>query len=83
MADKEPFLWYDRRKGGVQMRKILYFLPAALFTCWTLCLNVLTGALIPLWHIWNLFFWISGFAMSRGKLWGFCRGCCLRRTFCT
>lgn len=52
------------------MKKMLYFLPAILVTLWTLCLNVLMRALIPLWHIWNLFFWLSGWLMSRGRAWG-------------
>lgn len=63
-------MWYDGEKGGVQVKSILYCLPALVFTLWTLCLNVLMGALIPLWHIWNGCFWLGGLAMSRGKLWG-------------
>lgn len=52
------------------MRKLLFYLPAALHTAATLCLNVLSGALIPLWHIWNILFWIAGDLMGRGKAWG-------------
>lgn len=52
------------------MKKILFFLPAIVHTLATLCLNLLSGALIPLWHLWNILFWLSGVLMTRGKVWG-------------
>lgn len=52
------------------LKKTIFYLPAAIFTLWTLCLNVLTGRLIPLWHIWNCLHWLSGWLLSRGKGWG-------------
>lgn len=52
------------------MKKLLLFLPAILHTAATLCLNLISGALIPLWHLWNLLFWLSGWLMGRGLAWG-------------
>lgn len=49
------------------MRKLLYFVPALTFTVFPLCLNLIMRALLPLWHIWNILFWFSGWQMSRGR----------------
>lgn len=58
---------------GAQKRmgtEIWYYAPAAVFTVWTLAMNVMTWRLIPLWHIWNLLLWIAGALLHRGRAWG-------------
>ncbi|MDO5400909.1 MAG: hypothetical protein Q4F17_08010 [Eubacteriales bacterium] len=52
------------------MGKVVWFLPAMLHTAATLGLNILSGRLIPLWHIWCLLFWLSGWLMKKGRAWG-------------
>ena len=52
------------------MKKVLFFLPAAAFTMAAIVLNIALRAFTPLWYGWTALLWISGFFLTKGKIWG-------------
>ena len=52
------------------MKKALYYLPAVMYTAATIILNVILNTFVPLWFGWAALLWLSGFLLSKGKVWG-------------
>lgn len=52
------------------MKKVLFYLPAALYTAAVIALNIILKTFSPLWYIWAALLWLGGFLLGKGKAWG-------------
>ena len=52
------------------MKKVLFYLPAAVYTIGVIALNIILSILTPLWYVWSVLLWLSGFLLNKGKVWG-------------
>ena len=52
------------------MKKVLFYLPAAIYTISVIALNVILKTFSPLWYAWVALLWLAGFLLSKGKVWG-------------
>ena len=52
------------------MKRIVFFLPAIVFTVAVLFLNLLLKTASPLWYAWVLLLWACGILLVKGKFWG-------------
>ncbi len=52
------------------MKKIVFCLPAVIFTIAVIALNMLLNTFSPLWYAWTALLWVSGILHGKGKLWG-------------
>jgi len=61
---------WDLTKGRDSMRKILFYLPAVIYTIAVIALNIILKTVSPLWYAWVALLWLGGFFLNKGKLWG-------------
>ena len=52
------------------MKKVLFYLPAAIYAIAVIALNIILKTFSPLWYAWVLFLWLGGFLLNRGNVWG-------------
>ena len=52
------------------MKKVLFFLPAILYTIAVIALNIILRTSSPLWYSWVILMWLGGVLLNRGKVWG-------------
>ena len=52
------------------MKKVLFYLPAVIYTIAVIALNIILQMVSPLWYCWIVLLWLSGFFMNRKKAWG-------------
>ena len=52
------------------MKKVLFYLPAAIYTIAVIALNIILKTLSPLWYVWAALLWLNGFLLNKGKVWG-------------
>ena len=52
------------------MKKVLFYLPAVIYTIAVIALNIILKTLSPLWYVWVVLLWLGGFLLNKGKVWG-------------
>lgn len=52
------------------MKKVLFYLPAVVYTIAVIALNIILKAFSPLWYAWVVLLWLGGFLLHKGKVWG-------------
>ena len=52
------------------MIKVLFYLPAVIYTTAVIALNIVLRTLSPLWYAWIVLLWLGGFLLNKGKVWG-------------
>ena len=52
------------------MKKVLFYLPAVVYTIAVIALNIILKTLSPLWYVWVALLWLGGFLLNKGKVWG-------------
>ena len=52
------------------MRKVLFYLPAAIYTIAVIALNIILKTFSPLWYFGVVLLWLGGFLLNKGKVWG-------------
>ena len=52
------------------MKKVLFHLPAVVYTIAVIALNIILKAFSPLWYAWVVLLWLGSFLLSKGKAWG-------------
>ena len=52
------------------MKKVLFYLPAAIYATAVIFLNIVLRTFSPLWYAWVVLLWLGGFLLSKGKVWG-------------
>lgn len=52
------------------MKKVLFFLPAVVYTIAVIALNIILQTFSPLWYTWVVLLWLGGLFLSKGKAWG-------------
>lgn len=52
------------------MKKILFYVPAIFYTIGIIALNVVLKTFSPLWYVWAVLLWLSGFLLTKEKSWG-------------
>ena len=52
------------------MKKILFYVPAIFYTIGIIALNIILKTFSPLWYIWAVLLWLSGFLLTKEKTWG-------------
>ena len=52
------------------MRKVLFYLPAAMYTIAVIALNIILKTFSPLWYLGVVLLWLGGFLLNKGKVWG-------------
>lgn len=61
--------------GVFEMKKIIYFIPAIIFTAFYGLVTIGTGiSFNPIVYLWIAAFIISGILLSKGVFWGGCFG---------
>lgn len=51
------------------MKKALFYLPAAVYTIAIAALYLTLEVFTPVWLVWTILLWFSGFLLNKGKLW--------------
>ena len=54
----------------MKTKKILSYVPAILYTVGSIVLNIILKTFSPLWYIWAVLLWLSGFLLNKEKSWG-------------
>ena len=52
------------------MKKVLFYLPAVIYTIVVIALNIILKTFSPLWYAWVVLLWLGGFMLNKGKVWG-------------
>ena len=52
------------------MKKVLFYLPAAIYATAVIVLNIVLRTFSPLWYAWVVLLWLGGFLLNKGKVWG-------------
>ena len=52
------------------MRKVLFYLPAAIYTIAVIALNIILKTFSQLWYFGVVLLWLGGFLLNKGKVWG-------------
>ena len=52
------------------MKKVLFYVPAVIYTIAVIALNVILGEFSLLWYAWVALLWFGGFLLNRRKVWG-------------
>ena len=52
------------------MKKVLFYLPAVIYTIAVIALNIVLWTFSPLWYAWVVLLWLGGFLLNKGKVWG-------------
>ena len=52
------------------MKKVLFYLPAVIYTIAVIALNIILKTFSPLWYVWVVLLWLGGFLLNKGKVWG-------------
>ena len=52
------------------MRKVLFYLPAVVYSIAVIALNLILKTYSPLWYVWVALLWFGGFLLNKGKVWG-------------
>ena len=52
------------------MKKMLFYLPAVVYTIAVIALNIILKTFSPLWYAWVVLLWLGGFLLNKGKVWG-------------
>ena len=53
-----------------RMKKVLFCLPAVIYTIAVIVLNIILKTFSPLWYVWIVLLWLGGFLLNQGKVWG-------------
>lgn len=52
------------------MKKVLFYLPAVIYTTAVIVLNIILKTFSPLWYAWVVLLWLGGFLLISKKVWG-------------
>ena len=52
------------------MKKVLFYLPAVVYTIAVIALNIILKTFSPLWYVWVALLWLGGFLLNKEKVWG-------------
>ena len=52
------------------MKKVVFYLPAVVYTIAVIALNIILKTFSPLWYVWVVLLWLGGFLLNKGKVWG-------------
>lgn len=52
------------------MKKVLFYLPAIIYTIAVITLNIILNTFSPLWYAWVVLLLLSGILLCKGKVWG-------------
>ena len=52
------------------MKKVLFYLPAVVYTIAVIVLNIILKTFSPLWYVWVALLWLGGFLLNKEKVWG-------------
>lgn len=52
------------------MKKIVWYLPAIIYTIEIVILNIVLRTIMPVWCVWCILLWLSGFLLDKKKVWG-------------
>ncbi len=52
------------------MKKIVWYLPAIIYTIAIVILNIVFRIFTPVWCVWCVLLWLSGFLLDKKKVWG-------------
>ena len=52
------------------MGKVLFYLPAVVYTIAVIALNIILKTFSPLWYAWVVLLWLGGFLLNKEKVWG-------------
>lgn len=52
------------------MKKVLFYLPAVVYTIAVIALNIILKTFSLLWYAWVVLLWLGGFLFSKEKVWG-------------
>ena len=52
------------------MKKVLFYVPAVIYTIAVIALNIILKTFFPLWYVWVVLLWLGGFMLSKDKVWG-------------
>ena len=52
------------------MKKVLFYLPAVIYTIAVIALNIILKTFSPLWYVWVVLLWLGGVLLNKGKVWG-------------
>ena len=52
------------------MKKVLFYLPAIIYTIAVITLNIILHTFSPLWYAWVVLLLFSGIFLCKGKVWG-------------
>ena len=52
------------------MKKVLFYLPAVVYTIAVIALNIILKTLSPLWYVWVVLLWLGGLLLNKEKVWG-------------
>ena len=52
------------------MKKVVFYLPAVVYTIAVIALNIILKIFSPLWYAWVVLLWLGGFLLNKGKVWG-------------
>ncbi len=52
------------------MKKIVWYLPAIVYTIAVIALKNGFSIITPLWYVWCALLWLSGFLFDNQKVWG-------------
>ena len=52
------------------MKKVLFYLPAVIYTIAVISLNIILQIFSPLWYVWSILLWLGGFLLHHSKVWG-------------
>ncbi len=56
------------------MKKIVWYLPAIVYTIAVIALKNGFSIITPLWYVWCALLWLSGFLFDNQKVWGVISG---------
>ena len=51
------------------MKKVVFYLPAVVYTIAVIALNIILKTFSPLWYAWVVLLWLGGFLLNNGKVW--------------
>ena len=52
------------------MKKIVWYLPAIIYTIEIVILNIVLRTIMPVWCVRCILLWLSGFLLDKKKVWG-------------
>ena len=50
------------------MKKVLFYLPAVIYTIAVISLNIILQIFSPLWYVWSVLLWLGGFLLHHSKV---------------